>query len=180
MIATAFNNMKDSMVARDRLASADIATIGADTEVSVSPTMVSIGYHNDRSEATVTAEDPDDGEDDDGLAGALLLTNNLLGVYKFHMADTLAHKVAGVALASYVPATTLATAITRANDIKSKYGTHRASTTYHYVSDGVDTISASDATILSDLITLLIELKADFNSHMASGPAAASLRLVDA
>lgn len=130
-------------------------------------------YHLDASEQTVTAADASD------LASALTLVNQILDVYKFHMADTLAHKVVGVALASYAHATDLASAIARANDIKAKFNTHRASTTYHYNADA-GSVAASDASDQGTLETLLNEIKSDFNTHMASAPAAKSLRLVGA
>ena len=130
-------------------------------------------FHLDASERAVTAANASD------LATSLTLVNQILDVYQFHMADTLAHKVAGVALASYAKATSLATAITRANDIKSKFNTHRASTTYHYNADG-GTVAAADATDQSSLNTLLNEIKGDLNTHLADGPSAPSLRLVGA
>jgi hypothetical protein len=173
-LATAVNDMKSFLMAQLRLAQADVATIAADSDVGVTPTFVALGSHNDKSEVLVTAANASD------LATSLTLVNELIGVYTFHMADTLGHKVAGVALASTVPATTLATAITRANDIKSKYETHRASTTYHYTADSTNTISASNASDQSSLNTLLNELKTDINAHVVSGPAFASIRLVDA
>lgn len=130
-------------------------------------------YHLDASETTVTAADATD------LASSLTLVNQILDVYQFHMADTLAHKVAGVALASYAHAADLATAITRANDVKAKFNTHRASTTYHYNADA-GVVAAADATDQASLNTLLNEIKGDLNTHMADAPAAKSLRLVDA
>lgn len=131
-------------------------------------------FHLDQSEVTITAANGAD------LPTCLVLCNQLLGVYKFHMADTLAHKVTGVALASYAEAPDLATAITRANDVKAKYNTHIASTTFHYNADATNSTAAANATDLASLITLLNELKGDFNAHAASGPSGKSLRLVDA
>lgn len=131
-------------------------------------------FHLDASETTITAAAASD------LATSLVLVNQILDVYKFHMADTLAHKVVGVALASYAYATDLATAQTRANDIKAKYNTHIASTTYHYNADATNAIAAADATNLASLQTLLNELRTDMAAHMASAPSAKSLRLVDA
>lgn len=130
--------------------------------------------HLDKSEVTITAANASN------LATSLTLVNQILDVYKFHMADTLAHKTTGVALASYAYATDLTTAMARANDIKAKYETHRASTTYHYNADATNTIAADDATDQTTLNTLLNELKTDINAHMADGPAAKSLRLVRA
>lgn len=132
-------------------------------------------FHLDASEVKVTAADAAD------LSTSLTLVNQLLDVYKFHMADTLAHKAEGIALASYADATDLATAISRANDIKAKYVAHIASTTYHYTADATVTpIAAADATDQTSLNTLLNELKLDLNAHMASAPAGKSLRLVSA
>lgn len=130
-------------------------------------------FHMDASEVTVSAANASD------LASSLALCNQILDVYKFHMADTLAHKVSGVALASYAYAADLATAQTRANDVKAKLDVHRASTTYHYTTDA-GTIVAANATDQSSLNTLLNEIKGDLNAHMASAPASKSLRLVDA
>lgn len=131
-------------------------------------------FHLDKSETVLTAAVASD------LATSLVLVNNLLGVYAFHMADTLAHKIAGVALASYAQATDLASAIARANDIKAKYNTHCASTAIHYSADATNTIAAADATDLASVITLLNEMRTDVAAHMQSGPAAKSLRVIGA
>ncbi len=170
--AAAFEELKTFVVAQLRAGAADLVSIAADSVAFATPTLADFGAHNDRSEKTITAADATT------LATSLTLTNDILGVYEFHMADTLAHKVAGVALASYVLVSTLANAITRANDVKSKYNTHRASTTYHYTADGTNVIAAADATDQSSLNTLLNELKADINLHMASGVSAKSIRVV--
>jgi hypothetical protein len=130
-------------------------------------------FHLDKSERTVTAANAS------SLATSITLANDVMGVYLFHLADTLGHKVDDPAPA-LVKATSLATAITLANAIKSDYNTHRASTTYHYTADATNTITSADATDQTSLNTLLNELKTDINAHMASGPAAASIRLVDA
>lgn len=129
-------------------------------------------FHLDKSEITVTAAVASD------LPTSLVLVNQMLGFYKFHMADTLAHKVAGLPLASYVPATDLASAIARANDIKAKYNVHAVSTTYHYTADVV--IATADATVLADLQTLLNAERTALIAHAASGPAAKSIRVVAA
>lgn len=131
-------------------------------------------FHLDKSETILTAAVASD------LATSLTLVNNMLGVYAFHMADTLAHKVAGVALASYVQATDLASAILRANDIKAKYNTHCASTVINYAADATNTTTSADSTDLASLITLLNEMRTDIAAHMQSGPAAKSLRVVSA
>ncbi len=131
-------------------------------------------FHMDKSEKTVTSANAS------SLATSLTLVNELTTVYAFHAADLLAHKAAGNALAATTPCTTLAQAITRANDIKAKFNLHCAATAQHYTADETNTTSATDAADQSSLNTLLNELKADINAHMASGPAAKSLRLVSA
>ncbi len=131
-------------------------------------------FHMDASERTVTAANAS------SLATSLTLVNQLIAVYSFHAADTLAHKAAGNALASTAPATTLAQAITRANDIKAKMALHLASTAQHYTADETNATAAADADDQTSLNTLLNELKADLNAHMASAPATHSLRLVGA
>lgn len=131
-------------------------------------------YHLDASELSVSLASPTD------LPTALTFLRQMSTVYKFMIADTLAHKVAGVDLTTYAPPTDLASAIAMANDIKAKYNTHIASTTYHYTADVTNAVAAANATILSDLLTLLIAEKAALNAHMASAPASHSLRLVSA
>lgn len=174
-LATMVNDLKAYVAASMRNISADMTSIASDSVAFATPAHADPGAHNDQSEKTIVSADGDG-----TLAKALTLTNEILGWYAFHMADLHAHKVAGVALASYVPVTTLVDAQTRANDVKSKYNTHRASTTYHYTADGTNVISAADATNQATLDTLINELKADLNLHAASGVSAKSVRLVDA
>jgi len=131
-------------------------------------------FHLDVSEKTLTATNATT------LPTALTQVNEMLTWYAFHMADTLAHKVAGVALASYVKATDLASAILRANDVKAKYNVHRAATTYHYTADSTNAVTATDSSDLATLLTLLADIKAQINAHLASGQTAKSLRLVGA
>lgn len=173
-VVAAFNELKADYVAKMRAVNADLVSIAADSVAYATPTVLDPGFHADRSEKTITAANASD------LPTSLTLVNQIMGVYKFHMADTLAHKVAGVALASYTRAKSLATAITLANDIKAKYNTHRASTTFHYTADSTNATTSSDATDQGSLDTLLNELKTDINAHMASGSAVKSLRIVDA
>ncbi len=182
-LGTMINDLKDFVVTRDRQVRADLVSIASDSVAFATPALVDAGAHNDVSEVLVTSADADGGDDDDGLAGSLTLLNEILAWYAFHMADTLAHKVVGVALASYAKASSLATAVTRANDIKSKYNTHRAATTYHYTADSTNVVTATDAsgpTDLAGLILLLNDIKAQLNAHAISGVSAKSVRLVDA
>jgi hypothetical protein len=180
-LTTMINDLKAFVVARDRLAVADFISIAADSVGFATPTLDDPGAHNDRSEKTLVAAAST------SLATSVTAVNEMLAWYAFHMADTLAHKVVGVALASYTPVSTslsgaaqLAAAILLANDIKSKYNTHRASTTYHYTADGANPITAADATDQGSLNTLLVELKADLNLHGANGVSAKSVRQVQA
>ena len=186
-LATMVNDMKAFVTASVRSVRADLVSIASDAAGYATPALADPGAHNDQSEKTIDSDDADGGDDDDGLAGCVTLVNEMLSWHAFHMADTLAHKVVGVALASYVPvgdslsdATKLSTSITRANDIKSKYNTHRASTTYHYTADGTNDADATNASDLASLITLVNQLKEMMNLHAASGVAAKSVRLVSA
>lgn len=175
LLADALNDLKAWTVAQLRLAQADIATIAADADIAITPTLVALGSHNDRSEMVIAAANASD------LATSLVLANEIKAVYNFHCADTLAHKAADTTnVVSAAVATTLATAITMANETKVDYAAHRVSTVFHVVADSTNTIAAVDATDLSSLITLLNELKTDINAHMASGPAAKSIRAIEA
>ncbi len=174
-VADAFNALKADYTAKMRALNVDLVSIASNAADFATPTVLNPGFHNDVSEKTVTVADATN------LATSLKLVNHLTAVYKFHMDDTLAHKIQGVALASYAPVKSLATAIVRANDIKSKFNTHRASTTYHYSADTTNDVTASNATSTqNELDTLLNDIKVQMLAHMASGPVAKSLRLVDA
>jgi len=54
---------------------------------------------------------------------------------------------------------------TLANEIKSDYNTHAASTTYHVAAD-TNLVTSSDSTTLATVITLVNEIKVDFNAHL--------------
>lgn len=175
VLADAINDLKAWTVAQIRLAQADIAAIALDVDVGTTPTLVALGSHNDRSELTVTAADGAD------LATCLTLVNELKAVYNTHCADTLAHKAADTTnVITAAKATDLATAITMANELRTDYAAHRVSTVFHVVADSTNTVAASAASDLGTLITLVNELKVDINAHMASGPAAKSIRAIDA
>lgn len=180
-LAIMVNDLKDFVVAQLRLANADLVSIASDSVAFATPTLADLGAHNDRSEKVLAAAASTT------LGTSVTAVNEMLAWYAFHMADTLAHKTTGVALASYTPVSTslsgaaqLAAAILLANDIKAKYNTHRASTTYHYTADSTNVIAAADATDQSSLNTLLVELKADLNLHGANGALAKSVRAVSA
>lgn len=55
---------------------------------------------------------------------------------------------------------------TLANEIKSDYNTHRASTTYHVAADSTNAVSSSDSTTLATVLTLANEIKTDYNAHL--------------
>jgi len=58
------------------------------------------------------------------------------------------------------------TEYTLANEIKSDYNTHIASTTYHVAADSTNTVGSADSTTLATVLTLANEIKADFNAHL--------------
>jgi len=178
-LADAHNQMKDSLVAELRGVLTDLAAVAADGDVNVTTTFTAFGSHNDKSEVLVTGDDADGGAEDDGLQGCIDLANELKAVYNFHVADTLAHKVAGSPVTT-AKAHDLDTVKTLAAAIRTAYEAHRQSTTYHYVADSTNTISASSTSTLADVVTLVNELKADLNAHMGSGPTMKSIRLVGA
>lgn len=173
-VVAAINELKAKVATVERNANTDLVSIAADSVAFATPVSTDPGFHNDRSEHVIVSANATD------LPTSITLVNEIMGIYKFHMADTLAHKVVGVALASYTRAKDLATAITLANDIKAKYNTHRASTTYHYSADSTNTVTATDASDQGSLDTLLNAMKTAVNAHMASGEVTKSLRLVDA
>lgn len=77
-------------------------------------------------------------------------------------------------------ATDEASAITLANDIKSKFNTHRASTSYHPTADSTHAISSTDASDAASLYTLVNELYTDVAAHIASGMTSSAINLVAA
>lgn len=130
-------------------------------------------FHLDASEVTVTAADATD------LPTSLALCNNLIGVLTFHFADLLAIKVVdATSLPALGAGVDLTSAVTAANLMKASYNTHRASTAKHYNADATNVVTSADATDQASLNTLLTEMKGDVNAHLASAPAAASLRLL--
>lgn len=134
-------------------------------------------FHLDKSEVTVTAANATD------LATSLTLVKQMMAVYAFHIADTLAHKAAdttNTVAATIVSVVDLASAITAANELKAAFNAHIASTTFHYNADATNTVAAANATDQTSLDTLANAIKTALNAHMASGPAAKSLRLVGA
>lgn len=125
--------------------------------------------------ATVTAANATN------LATSLTLVNDLRRRMLQHFGDALGHKVADTVATAAVTlpqATILDEAVALANQLKSVYNTHRASTTYHYTADSTNAVTADNADDQTTLNTLLNEMKGDFNAHIASAPAGQSINIV--
>lgn len=115
------------------------------------------------------------------LGTSLTLCNELIALFRQHYADETAHKLASTAVLPLIGAAIdLASAITAANALKAAQNTHIASTALHYNADATNTISSANATIQSDLNTLLNELKTDLVAHVASAPQGSSIKLLPA
>ncbi len=180
------NDLKDYVVAQLRNLRADMVSIASDDVAYSTPALVDPGPHNDVSENLVTAAD---GDDDVALAVALV--NDLTGLYKFHMADLLAHKDLGDDLESYAMIglgdgsgdaldDALDAAILQANAISTAYALHIADTDLHYTADGTNIVTESAATDQGSLDDVINELKAILNAHVAAGVTAKSNRAVTA
>jgi len=63
-------------------------------------------------------------------------------------------------------ATALAQAIVVANSLATNYGGHQALATWHVLADAANNVTAPVATDLSSLLTLLADIKAQFNAHI--------------
>lgn len=99
------------------------------------------------------------------------LAEEVRGVLHCHLADDSAHLLAdtvNVAFDGYAAATTQALAITLANAEKLNYNAHMAQSGIHQHDDSTNTVSASDATDLASLQTLLADIKTKVNLHMAN------------
>lgn len=71
------------------------------------------------------------------------------------------------ALVTAPAATSEATSVALANDLRARYIAHVADTDAHVVADATNTVSAAVATDLASAQTLLNELRGDFNAHIA-------------
>lgn len=76
-------------------------------------------------------------------------------------------------------ATDLASAITRANDLKAKANLHFASAVFHCVADSTNSVSASNATDLPSLITLLDDSATALNGHYEGSFTSEAIEVVD-
>lgn len=142
---------------------------------------VTAPIHFDRAEYAITAANAS------SLETSRTLTAAVLSAYMRHAADTLAHVAADD---TNVPAETLAELLDVirdaalsdlqdvANDVKGFYNAHRSQSGVHATNDSGHAIAAADASDQSSLNTLLNELKADLNLHMADGLTTQSWRVV--
>jgi len=132
-------------------------------------------FHLGVSEVTVTVANASD------LPTSLVLCNYLIGVYRFHFADLLAHKVADATSLPVVGAALdLTTAIAAATLIKASHATHIASTSVNYAADSTNTLLTATPTDQTSLNTFLNAAKTAINAHMADGASTAQLREVAA
>lgn len=162
----------------------------ADAHNSTRAGLVSTNVHRDAGDHTITfATLSGTGTTNENLAIAAV--NECLVKYLIHVRDIynviaaadgsigVTHK--GVwAIASFVRATTLATAYTLANLLKSDGNLHFVDTTAHDNADSSTSVAATNATTLGSLQTLTNELKADFNTHFALALGGKSIRVVPA
>jgi hypothetical protein len=146
------------------------------------PALAGRAVHLDASEVTVDSPTATD------LATSLVMVNRArlvyeagFGGYPGHRRDILAHVAADTANATTSPvATTLATAITLANELKADINAHLSQSGVHRTNDTANTIAASDASDLSSLVTLANAIKAALNAHMAAAVAIPGLRIIPA
>jgi len=135
-------------------------------------------FHLDASEVTVTAANATDGPT------AITLANNILAVFKFHASDLLAHKANDATvdadLAALSPCTDNTTCIALVLAMCTAFTAHLDSTTANYADDSTNDLSSSTVTTIGQAETVATDMKAKLNAHMASAPAAKSIRLIDA
>lgn len=114
------------------------------------------------------------------LATSVALANNIRTVLNTHFPDLIAHDTVATALLATPVATDLATGITLGNAEKAAYNTHLTLSGAHYTNDSTNATAATNASDQSSLNTLLNEMKADINAHMASAPAGSIVNVVAA
>ena len=115
------------------------------------------------------------------------LAIEIKGVFSFHIADTSAHLVidgVNVNFDGYAVGNPLTTSVTNsialANAIKDCYIRHMVQTSVHLNNDAVNTMAAPECTDLNSLKTLLADLKAKINAHIASAGLTQRYRLIPA
>ena len=120
------------------------------------------------------------GSDSAATAAAIAAGNNVMTVYLFHIADTIAHIAAGVA-PSLVAATDLTSLATLCEAIRTDYTAHIADTGLHPNADATNTIAAATVTNLATAQTFLNEMlnTTALQAHIQNALAVSSLRLVN-
>jgi hypothetical protein len=111
------------------------------------------------------------------LAGNLTAGGNWIG----HLLDTNAHTAADTTnTTSAADATSLATGITLANEMKADFNAHLTQSGVHPNNDGLNAVATADATDQSSLNTLLNALKAAINLHIGDALGGTALRAIPA
>lgn len=102
------------------------------------------------------------------LEECLSLVNSLYTGYEAHRASDTHHVIADAVniIVAPQPATNLAEAEALINDIKAKYNLHRSQAGVHDNNDAGNAVSSADASDLATLVTLVNEVKSDFNAHL--------------
>lgn len=102
------------------------------------------------------------------LATALVLIADLQAKLNSHFKDVAPHNTSTSAQITDAVATTTAAATTVANNLKSFFNTHAASTAVHY--NAAATVATADATDQTTLDTLINAMKTAVNSHFSNAP----------
>jgi len=120
------------------------------------------------------------------LPAAIIKVNSFVSTYATHIASAAtvstkgAHLTADATNVVTAPtATDQSTANARANDLKAQFNAHVASTTFHKVADA-GVITASNATNLASLQTLLLDIASKMDAHFARCTAASFINVVPA
>lgn len=114
------------------------------------------------------------------LPSCSVLGNELFGVLNTHFLDDSAHLVKDLFNDGYLVndtqivlplnSQTLVQVANQLNVLKDAFNTHIIQTGVHIASDGVNTITAANATSLSTAITLANAIQTSVNAHISSGP----------
>jgi hypothetical protein len=114
--------------------------------------------------------------DPTGLADCLTVVNSLRARIVSHLASTGqagAHAAASAEVIAAPVATDLTTANALANELKADFNTHLTETGVHLKNDVTNAVTAADATDQGTLETLLADIKAMNNAHVAAALTAA-------
>jgi hypothetical protein len=147
------------------------ALVGTDVHQCVSGVVTSLDYTLPTSDELVV--------DTDEADGYVVFGENLVAVLQNHMADDVSHSAkdaAGLAAVDgyHIDVTSTATInssfIDTLNYLKGVYHEHMPRADIHVNADVVNYVSADDATDEDTAVTLALDLKAQFNAHIADGP----------